>query len=115
MKKTLSVIMVLVLMLTAFVGCTPNSKKIVGTWTYKKTVLSVVTEHKYVFNEDGTGTVPGTTGLVDLPMTYKIEKDQLTINTEVYGDQEYTISFKDNTLTMTNADNISVTLTKAEA
>ncbi|MBR3767500.1 MAG: hypothetical protein IKL10_04575 [Clostridia bacterium] len=116
MKKALSIALVLIVLVTAFAACTPVEEKITGTWTYTETVLSVVTEKKFVFNADGTGTVPGElTGLFDINMTWSISDKNLTVDSELYDPVVYTFELKGDTLTLTKADGSVLTLTRATA
>ena len=91
------------------------AERIVGTWKNQNTVLGVVVETTYVFNEDGTGSIGA---LLDIPinMTYVVEKDVLTITYNTLGVEtiiEYTVAFSGETLTLTN-DSETITLKKAE-
>ena len=56
MKKALSVIVILCIVLTAFSACAPKPEKaILGTWKGQVTVLGVSTNVEYTFNENGSG------------------------------------------------------------
>ena len=56
MKKALSVIVILCIVLTAFAACAPKPEKaILGTWKGQVTVLGVSTNVEYTFNENGSG------------------------------------------------------------
>ncbi len=116
MKKLISVVLILAVFVTAFAACTPVEEKLVGTWTYTETILSVVTEKKFVFNADFTGTAPGElTGLFDLNMTWSIYENNLTVDTDLYDPVIYKFELKGDTLTLTKADGTVITLTRAVA
>lgn len=111
MRKFVAIMLVAVtLMLCA---CSP-AKRIVGSWKTQSTVLGVVVETTYVFNEDGTGKK---CGAVDIPFTYAVEESKLRISTSVIGvevsQKEYEISFKGSTLVLTNGDEL-IELTKVK-
>lgn len=114
MKKAIRIILAVALIVSAFASCASKSEKLVGTWKYTTTVFSVVTEHKYVFNADGTGKTPGETGIFNLDMKYSVDGNKLTIKTELYGAKEYTFTVKRKTLSLTDADGKTLKLTKAE-
>ncbi len=102
MKRIISVALVALLLLS-LCACVPPEKAIVGTWTNQKTVLGVVTETKYVFNADGTGT---RTTILEMGFTYEISGDKLAITTETLGiknTEEYTFIFEDGKLILTNS------------
>ena len=114
MKKRNAVLALTVAFVLLFSACTALlPKQIVGEWTKTETVLGVVTETKYVFNEDGTGTIPAVLG-IDLPITYTIEEDVLEIKVttpemieefaEDLTSKKYTVQIKGKTLTLTNGD-----------
>ena len=89
MKKIIAIALILILTLGCFTACSA-SDKIVGTWTYNEVgLLDVVVEHSYTFNEDGTGTMPGELGLLELDMTYTIKDNALCLYNEIYGSSTY--------------------------
>lgn len=112
--KRKSIIALLLLVVLVLSACTPQ-KLIVGTWKSQETVLGVVTETSYTFNEDGTGTMTSVLG-VEVAITYTIDEDLLTVKTDVLGvesTESYTYEFSGDQLILTNNDG-SMTLTKAE-
>lgn len=112
MKRAIAALLVMVLVLT-LCSCASPEKAIVGTWKSQNTVLGVVTETKYVFNEDGTGTM---TNIIDIGFTYAFVDEKLVITTETLGIQsstEYTYQFDGSKLTLRN-DNDTINLEKAE-
>ena len=119
MKKVISLSLVLVLVLACFAGCAKKNL-IVGSWSYQeKTILNVVTERTYTFNEDGTGSAPVLGGITNVDITYTLEDDTLTINRgelidSVAGTEVFTVKFGVNTMTLTSADGTAIELTKAE-
>ena len=111
MKKILAVVLVAVLAL-AFCACFPE-KQIIGTWKNQETVLGVVVETTYVFNEDGTGTMSvGNVVPVELEYSFKDDKLNITVNTlGIKTTTEYSFDFKGDELTLTNGSN-SIKLVK---
>lgn len=79
MRKIVTLLIVICAMMVC--ACSTD-KSIVGTWKSQSTVLGVVTETTYVFNEDGSGSKRG---IVDIPFTYSIDGNKLTITTNVIG------------------------------
>ena len=120
MKKTISIVLVLVLALTALAGCGAKKNLIIGTWSYQQTtILNVVTERTYTFREDGTGSAPALDGIMNVDMTYTLAGDQLTINRgeildSLTGAEVYTVKFSGNKMTLTAADGSVIELTKVE-
>lgn len=119
MKKSLCLIMAVLLLVTVFAGCSA-SNKIVGSWRYtEQTILNISTERTYTFNEDGTGSAPVLAGAVNVDMTYEIDGDTITINRgelvdAVAGAEVYTFSISGDTLTLTASDGSVLTLTKVK-
>lgn len=114
MKKAKALLALLTVSVLLFSACTALlPKMIVGEWTKTNTVLGVVTETKYVFNEDGTGTMPAVLGF-DIPMTYTIEEDVLEIKittpelveemVEGISTQKYTIQINGDKLILKDGD-----------
>ena len=115
MKKALSVIVILCIVLTAFAACAPKPEKaILGTWKGQVTVLGVSTNVEYTFNENGSGVMTTELG-VGIAMNYT--DTALTVTTDTPLLQKsftYTYAFDGDTLTLTDA-NGSMTLTKDAA
>lgn len=113
MKKALiCILLIITVILTA--SCT-TAERIIGTWKNQTSVLGVVVETTYVFNEDGTGTV-GTLLDIPLDMTYTLDGDILTVTTSTLGVEtvtQYTVSFDGDSLVLAN-DNETITLNKAK-
>lgn len=112
MKKAICLVLA-VLMIFAVCSCTSPEKAILGTWKAQSSVLGLVTETSYTFNEDGTGSK---TNVLTVSFTYTISEDKLSITTSTLGiknTEEYTFSIEKDKLTLTN-DKESITLTKAE-
>ncbi len=100
MRKILSVSLVVV-MVFMLCACMAPEKAIVGVWKSQTTVLGVVTEVSYTFNEDGTGVL---SNVLDLAFTYSFSGDKLLITTSALGienTEEYTYELKWDTLTLT--------------
>ena len=109
MKKALSVIVILCIVLTAFAACAPKPEKaILGTWKGQVTVLGVSTNVEYTFNENGSGVMTTELG-VGIEMNYTITDTAL-----LQKSFTYTYAFDGDTLTLTDA-NGSMTLTKDAA
>lgn len=105
MKRTLCITMA-VLLLFAFGACASAEKSIVGTWKSQKTVLGVVTETTYIFNEDGTGS-KSTVFTTDF--TYSFSDDKLLITTSTLGiksTDEYEFSFDGDKLILKDGEDI---------
>ena len=111
MRKVITILIAaFVLMLAA---CSP-AKSIIGTWKSQSTVLGVVTETSYVFNEDGSGKI---CNIVDIPFTYAIEGNKLTLTTNVIGldisTKEYEFSIKGGILKL-DSESEHIELTKGK-
>ena len=115
MKKTVSLILVVLSVVLLLTGCMKPEKKIIGTWNGEATLLGVVAEYSFTFNEDGTGKM--STGMdIGVSMTYTISDTQLDITTSVLGinsTKTYTYAFDKNTLTLNDGSD-SIVLTKAD-
>ena len=101
MKKVISVILIAVLMLCMVTSC--GSKALVGTWSRQYSVLGVVNEDKFVFNEDGTGELTTVLG-IGLDMTYTAEDGVLNIVVDILGIEteiQYTYEFEKGDLLLT--------------
>ena len=112
MKKIVAAVLVAVMVL-GLCACSISSKAIIGTWKNQTTVLGVVTETVYTFNEDGTGNL---SNVVDMPFTYSFSDDKLLITMTVLGistTEEYTYEFGVNKLTLTKGDE-TIVLEKAK-
>ena len=111
MKKALSVIVILCIVLTAFAACAPKPEKaILGTWKGQVTVLGVSTNVEYTFNENGSGVMTTELG-VGIAMNYTIVTTDTPLLRKSFT---YTYAFDGDTLTLTDA-NGSMTLTKDAA
>lgn len=100
MRKILAVAL-LIVMLLGLCACTAPEKSIVGTWKNQCTVLGIVTETIYTFNEDGTGSK---TNIVNISFTYSFSEEKLLITTSTLGienTEEYTFDFNGNKLVLT--------------
>lgn len=101
MKKVVSIVLVMLMLACVLTAC--GSGKIVGTWTRQYTVLGVVTEDKFVFNEDGTGKMTTVLG-IEVNMTYTAEDGKLTVTVDTLGVEttaEYTYKFEKGNLLLT--------------
>ncbi len=120
MKKIISVLVAVLIVAISLSGCAEvneklNEKLIIGTWTAQNNVLGVVTESKYTFNEDGTGSMSTVLG-IEIAITYTITEDALTINTDTPGFQmnyNYTYEFSDGNLTLTDSEGAQTVLRKS--
>lgn len=117
MKKALSIIVILCVVLTAFAACAPKPEKaILGTWECKAGILGISTDLEYTFNEDGSGNMTTELG-VGVAMNYIINDTSLTITTDTPLLQKsftYTYAFDGDMLTLTDSDR-TITLTKKAA
>lgn len=103
MRKILALFLVLTMAL-GFVSCATPEQSIVGEWKCQESILGVVTETKYTFNEDGTGTK---SAVVDVDFTYSFTEDKLIITTSVLGVEskdEYFFKFSGKKLELTGKD-----------
>ena len=113
MKKAISVLLAVVVVLTLCSCVALDEKAIIGTWKNQNTVLGVVTETEYVFNEDGTGSI---TNLVSVPFTHSFEEGKLIITTSTLGIKnttEYSYDFEKDSLTLTD-DSDTIKLEKVK-
>ena len=111
MKKLVSLVLVAALMLCVLTSCAGES--LVGTWSRQYTVLGVVNEDEYVFNEDGTGRMTTVLG-IGLDMTYTAEDGNLEMLVKILGIEtklEYTYEFEKGNLLLTK-DGETVVLEK---
>ncbi len=100
MKKAVAFMLVIVLAL-GMISCAKPSELIVGTWKHQSTVLGVVTETTYTFNEDGTGSK---TNILEIKFTYAITEEKLIITTSALGienSEEYSYEFHGDQLVLT--------------
>lgn len=97
MKKTLSVVLVVVILAAALTACSGNG--IVGKWSYEESGLEMVME----FKKDGTGTAVGYSGGIQLgtmEFEYSVSGNNLTM--KMRGEDAETSQFeiKGNKLTI---------------
>ncbi len=89
-------------------------KSIVGTWKSQTTVLGVVTETEYTFNEDGTGK---RSNVLAMDFTYSFTEDKkLVMKFSALGietTEEYTYDFTGSKLVLTG-DKETITLEKVK-
>lgn len=112
MRKIISCLM-LVLLVFGMCACSSPEESIVGTWTSRNTVLGIVTETVYTFNEDGTGTK---SNVLDIDFTYAFSEEKLSITTTTFGieiTEEYSYEFKDSKLVLTG-ENDTISLEKVK-
>ncbi len=118
MKKIVSTVLILTLVVCAFAACgVKPAKAIIGTWEGTKDLLIGEAKYTFTFNEEGKGTMSTPTTSLGVEMTYTIEEDVLTISTTVLGisnSNTYTVAFEDNKLILTSGDEV-ITLTKQAA
>lgn len=120
--KKMKFVAVAAMVLLVLVACTAQAR-IVGTWEGQSKILGIVTEYEYIFNEDGTGKIPGPLG-ISVDMKYTVEGDTLVIKNAVFDAAEeivggdfsatYTIELGINTLTLIDANGDRTELTKAK-
>ena len=106
MKKYKFLLVITILLLCCVLSsCGSDNKRIVGTWTNQEEAFGLVTETKYVFRDDGTGTMSTILG-VDLAITYSIENGEIIISTSALGiinETKYQYKIDGKTLTMSNS------------
>ncbi len=120
--KKIKLIAIVAAVLFVLAACSAQDR-IVGTWKSQTTVLGVVTEQEYVFNEDGTGSTPGILG-IPAAMTYTIDGNSLVVKNAVLDAAEeivgkdlsttYTVEFGIDTLTLIDKDGEEIKLTKSK-
>jgi len=101
MKKAITLILAVLMMLSVFTACSGGN--LTGTWIHHDTILGVVTEEKFVFNEDGTGSMTTILG-IETDMTYTVEDGKLVITVSALGietEHEYTYEFSKGKLLIT--------------
>ena len=101
MKKVVSIVLVVLMLVCLMASC--SAGKLTGTWSRQYTVLGIVTEETFVFNEDGTGTMTTVLG-IDMNMTYTAEDGKLIITFNTLGietNTEYTYKFDKGNLLLT--------------
>lgn len=97
MKRVFCILMICVFAVNLF-ACSLPEISVVGTWKHTSTVLGVVTESTYTFNEDGTGKI---SGVLDVDFTYAFSKEELFITTTTLGiefTEKYSFEFKEDKL-----------------
>ncbi len=107
--KKIAILSMIVILFCSLWSCASPEKAIIGSWVERKTVLGVVTETTYTFNEDSSGKI---TNVVDVNFSYTISDDKLLITTKVLGiedTEEYSFAFDGDTLTLTgNGETVSL-------
>jgi len=100
--------LLLFVMMISLCACTITEKAIVGTWKSQSSILGVVTETIYTFNEDGTGTK---SNVLDVDFTYAFSDEKLLITTSVLGvasTEEFSYEFGWEKVVLTGEDNTIV-------
>lgn len=116
MKKLLSCVILVCMLITMFTGCGSeiSEKMIVGTWTTQVKTAGVVTEHEYTFNEDGTGVMTGALGF-GIAIKYVLDENTLTIITDTPAIQKtyvYIYEFDGDNMILTESNGDVLTLTQ---
>ena len=109
MKKTLSVIAVILMLCTMLSACA-KSNELVGKWTISEDDI----EMSFIFNEDATGEINALGGLLTIKYTYKIKDNTIIFHEEteeILGTTPYTFSIKGDELSLTAGGEVMV-LTK---
>lgn len=107
MKKTLCVILAVLLIAVSLCACGAGANKIVGSWSGTSEGITVT----MTFEEDGSGVMAALGGLVAEDFTYSIDGSKITLK---MGDEESEpadYSIDGDTLTIT-VDGETLTLTK---
>jgi len=84
MKKTISVFLCVLLVLSVFGGCSKKSN-LVGTWWHVSEAISGLPDI-LILKEDGTGSVDG------LNANWSVEGDKIHIMAGIFGSHEYNYS-----------------------
>ena len=82
MKKVIICFAAVVIALCLLCSCGSPEKTIIGSWKYQTSVLGVVTETTYTFNEDGTGSM---NAIIGIAFEYSFSGDKLFITTNLLG------------------------------
>lgn len=77
MKKTLCIILAVMLLAVSLCACGTDSKSIVGSWSGSSEGIAIT----MTFEKDGTGSMSALGGLAVENFTYKIEGASLTVTT----------------------------------
>lgn len=115
MKKTVSILLVLVLALSLFASCSAE-KKIIGKWKCDTGLVGPLSvETTFDFKEDGKVAVSTVAGL-SLDSSYTINEDTLTIDfgtiLGISTVKAYTMNIEKDVLTLTDSEGDTFTLTK---
>lgn len=100
MRKVIAILLVVV-MVFGVCACSSSEDLIIGTWKNQTTILGVVTETKYTFNEDGTGTK---NLIFDMDFKYAISGNTLSIKITTLGvetTEEFAFEFEGAKLKLT--------------
>ena len=88
MKRTISIVAIVLALVISLTACSSLESSIKGSWG-----TNDIVNMTYTFEGDGSGTI--STAGVETPMVYEISEEQIVINGLAWG---YTI--EDNTLTL---------------
>lgn len=108
MKKTLCIILAVMLLAVSLCAC-GGSSNIVGSWSGTAEGIAVT----MTFEDDGTGVMSVMGGLASEEFTYTMEGDNVTVTTADGDVETYDYSIDGDTLTLTYGDEV-MTLTKVK-
>lgn len=109
MKKSVSVIAVILMLCTILTACS-NSNDLTGKWTVTEDDIQM----SFIFNDDGTGEINALGGLLIIKYTYEVKDNTIIFHEEtqeVLGTTPYTFEVKGDKLSLTAGGDVMV-LTK---
>lgn len=109
MKKTLCIILAVMLLAVSLCACGTGSDSIVGSWSGTTEGVAVTMS----FEKDGTGTLSALGGLATEKFTYTVEGSTITVKTADDDTEVYDYSIDGDSLTLT-MDDETLTLTKSK-
>lgn len=107
MKKTLCVILAVMLLAVSLCACGTGSNSIVGSWSGTTEGIAITMS----FEKDGSGVLSALGGLATEKFTYTTEGSALTVTTADDDKEVYEYSLDGDTLSLT-MDDETITLTK---
>ncbi len=109
MKKTLCVILAVLLIAVSLCACGRGGNSIIGSWSGTAEGIAVT----MTFEDDGTGVMSALGGLASEEFTYTIEGETITVKTGDDDAEVFGYAIDGDTLTLT-ADDEVLTLTKVK-
>ncbi|MBR3987683.1 MAG: lipocalin family protein [Clostridia bacterium] len=109
MKKTLCIILAVMLLAVSLCACGNSGSSIVGSWSGTTDGFAVTMS----FEKDGSGVMSALGGLASESFTYTIEGDTIEVKTSDDDPEVFDFEIDGDTLTLT-ADDEVMTLTRAK-